>query len=454
MKPLARRDAESLATFLRQKRFRNMMCNRVYACIVRGFLQFLREHGGPPTIPLVKAWLDDRSLHWPLHLVCNNAGIVDRFLRWMDRDRTVPRNPFDQLRRLYGGRLIPIVRALVSNDDRELQRLKPLAPYASFLGLLMREHVERMRSLGYLYQTNERVLLRFDRFLQGRPDLRGEPLRTALEAWRAAKSGPQHLKTVSSVGRQLSKAMQRLNPDVVVPPYDLDADRRARQLQRKPFIYTETQIVRLLETTKSFETTSSPLRAASLHMMILLIYCAGLRIGEVARLTLADVNVKENIIQIRNTKFFKSRILPIAPSVGLALREYLEVRRELGGSSELVSGLFSSDPRGGSYSCGTIRNLLTEALRRAGLKPLRGRVGPRIHDLRHAMVCNRMEAWYREGINPQSRLPYLATYLGHKDINSTLAYLTITEQLMQHANERFRSSNVGVLGSGSGGGRS
>jgi integrase len=67
------------------------------------------------------------------------------------------------------------------------------------------------------------------------------------------------------------------------------------------------------------------------------------------------------------------------------------------------------------------------------------------------MVCNRMEAWYREGINPQSRLPYLATYLGHKDINSTLAYLTITEQLMQHANERFRAANVGVLGSGSGG---
>jgi integrase/recombinase XerD len=59
-----------------------------------------------------------------------------------------------------------------------------LHPNASFLGPLMREHVERMRSLGYLYQANERVLLRFDRFLQGRPDLRGAPLRTVLEAWR------------------------------------------------------------------------------------------------------------------------------------------------------------------------------------------------------------------------------------------------------------------------------
>lgn len=62
------------------------------------------------------------------------------------------------------------------------------------------------------------------------------------------------------------------------------------------------------------------------------------------------------------------------------------------------------------------------------------------------MVCNRMEAWYREGINPQSRLPYLATYLGHKDINSTLVYLTVTQQLMQHASERFRATSVAVLG--------
>ena len=166
MKPLARRDADSLAAFLRQKRLRNRMSTRVYTCIIRGFLRFAREHGGPLTIPLVKAWLDDRMLHWPRHLVCHRASVVDRFLKWMDRGCAAPSNPFDQLRRLYGPRLPSIVRALVNDDPRELQRLRPPAPYASFLGPLMREHVERMRSLGYLYRTNERILLRFDRFLQ------------------------------------------------------------------------------------------------------------------------------------------------------------------------------------------------------------------------------------------------------------------------------------------------
>ena len=107
--------------------------------------------------------------------------------------------------------------------------------------------------------------------------------------------------------------------------------------------------------------------------------------------------------------------------------------------------MFWKDPRGGSYSRGGACNLLVEALRRAGLKPDRGKVGPRIHDLRHAMVCNRMLTWYRDGINPQPWLPHLATYLGHKDINSTLVYLTITQELLQHASERFRVHGAAVL---------
>ena len=445
MKPLARRDAQSLAAFLGQAHFRHRMSTRVYACIIRGFLRFAREHGGSPTIQLVKAWVDDRIPHWPLHLVCHRASVVDRFLKWMDRGRAIPRNPFHQLRQLYGHRLLPIIRALVSDDPKELQRLRPPARYASFLGPIMREHVERMRSLGYRYQTNERVVLRLDRFLQCRPDLRHAPLRTVLDAWGKIDRRPQHRQQVSAIGRLLSKAMHRLDPSVQVLTYDMDADRRARLHHRRPFIYTEEQIGKLYEVTHSFESRRVPLRGASLRMMILLTYCAGLRIGELARLTLADVDLKDNVIRIRDAKFFKSRDLPVAPSVGLALKDYLEVRRKRGGPIDPASGLFWKGPRGEGYACGGIRSLLTAALRRAGLKPLRGRVGPRIHDLRHAMVCNRMEAWYREGINPQSRLPYLATYLGHKDINSTLVYMSITQQLMEHASERFRAANVAVL---------
>src|SRR5260370_40308083 len=87
-----------------------------------------------------------------------------------------------------------------------------------------------------------------------------------------------------------------------------------------------------------------------------------------------------------------------------------------------------------------MRLVLTDVLRRAGVKPTRGAVGPRIHDLRHTMGGHRMRDWYKMGINPQSRLPYLSTYLGHKDIRSTLAYLNIKPELLQEASERYRTN--------------
>lgn len=78
-------------------------------------------------------------------------------------------------------------------------------------------------------------------------------------------------------------------------------------------------------------------------------------------------------------------------------------------------------------------------------------MGPRVHDLRRAFAVNRMLAWYQAGVNPQPHLPYLATYLGHKDINSTLVYLTITQELLQQASERFRVLGARILRASIGG---
>ena len=97
------------------------------------------------------------------------------------------------------------------------------------------------------------------------------------------------------------------------------------------------------------------------------------------------------------------------------------------------------------YSYGTTKQLLVRVLRGAGLKPEQGRRGPRVHDLRHTFVGHRMMQWYRDGVNPQSQLPYLSTYLGHKDIGSTLVYLNITPELLQQASERYRRRNAGAL---------
>lgn len=112
--------------------------------------------------------------------------------------------------------------------------------------------------------------------------------------------------------------------------------------------------------------------------------------------------------------------------------------------------MFWNQQRRRGYSLGVVRIMLTDVLRRAGIKPARGQVGPRIHDLRHSMVSHRMHDWYKAGINPQSRLPYLATYLGHKDIRSTLVYLNITPELLYEASERYRKNGAAILCTGDG----
>ena len=191
----------------------------------------------------------------------------------------------------------------------------------------------------------------------------------------------------------------------------------------------------------------APLRPLSLYTLFILAYCAGLRLSEIVHLDVGDVDINDGTIDIRCTKFFKSRRLPLAATVMGALKSYLDARRAAGAPSKPSAGLFWHQQAAGRYSTVMAGKLMVRVLRRAGLKTGHGKVGPRIHDLRHAFVVNRMLTWYRSGINPQSKLPYLATYLGHKDINSTLIYLTITQELMRHASERFRARGAAVLGS-------
>ena len=164
-----------------------------------------------------------------------------------------------------------------------------------------------------------------------------------------------------------------------------------------------------------------------------------MRIGEIARLTLGDVDMRAGTIAIRETKFFKSRILPLSDSAIDALRTLLEARQRAKVSRSPDAGLFWHDQKNRYYCRASISTHLVAILRMAGLKPAKGKTGPRIHDLRHTFVVHRILEWYRQGVNPQEKLPYLATYLGHRDINSTLVYITVTQDLLHEASERFRA---------------
>lgn len=441
--------------FIRRMNLRNPITIRVYRCILNGFGRFVAEQALDQSISreTIQHWLNDRMRVWPLHLVEHRACLVDRFLDWLVKEGALSNNPFANLRTEYAQRsTAPVVRCLLDpNCNAALEALRPLPKFGSFLGPVMSDHINLMRAMGYRYNTHEEHMLRLDRFIQGRPDLTGQALAVVIREWKNDGSTPQHRYERQTTGRALSKALSRMDPTIGIIPWDERISQEARKRYRRPYIFSEPEICSLLETALSFPSPRTPLRPRMLHMMLVLACCIGLRIGELVRLNLGDVNLEDRVIEIRGTKFFKSRTLPLSNSAESTLRAYLDARKAAGAPTDPSAGLFWHQQPPGRYSRVMAEQLLTKVFRRAGIKPEKGKVGPRVHDLRHAFVCRRMVAWYREGINPQSRLPYLATYLGHKDINSTLVYLTITQELQQLANERFRQYGASTVYAETGG---
>jgi len=445
--------------YVHQLSLRHPITPHVYRSILYAFHRFITMHSRRGCISerVIRKWLKDRASEWPFHLVAQRARVVDRYLDWAVQKGALTENPLAKLRIEYGQRTTaPVVRALLSaNPKVELQALRPSPRFTSFLGPLMREHLALKRAMGHRYNWHERGMLRLDRFLQQRPDLAQQPIKNVIYEWMRAKSSAEHVLQCQKIGRVLSKALARIDPNIKEVPWDRRIQQEAYRHQRKPYILSESEVCRLFQAALNLPSPRSPLRPLSAYTMLVLAYCSGLRLGEIVRLNIGDFDPPSRTIEIRETKFFKTRRLPLSTSATEALISYLRVRKESGAPTEPSAGLFWHwHNRGpGRYSYVMIEHLLIKVFRNAGLKPKTGRTGPRIHDLRHAFVVHRMLAWYRQGINPQAHLPYLATYLGHRDIHSTLVYITVTQELLQRAGERFRQLGAVALQGAVGGGQ-
>jgi len=448
MKSSPKKAPNPVDLFLRTQRFRHKTTRRIYSDLLHAFERVVSGQGAMESLSVstLRQWLLAKCKCWPLHMVFLRARLVERFLEWSQSAGLSCTNPFAELHQRFGKRTTPIVRALVSdNVEAALQKLQPSVRFGSWLGALMQDHVTLMKSLGYRYHVNEGMLLRFDRFLQSHGELSNEPLTTLIEMWSQEDPTPNRLREAWKARRLLSKAMHRIDPSAPILAQGAPLHQLVSRRERQPYVYSDEEINRLLKAALSFPSPRAPLRPLTLYTMLMLAYCAGLRLGEVVSLTLGDLQLQDGTIDIRETKFLKNRRLPLAPGVVADLKHYLTSRQKAGAPMSPSNGLFWNQQRGQSYSRGSAWLLLVQVLRRAGLKPARGRVGPRIHDLRHTMVGHRMRDWYKEGVNVESQLPYLATYLGHKNISSTLVYLSPNQEVLHAASERFRKNSAAAL---------
>ena len=188
--------------------------------------------------------------------------------------------------------------------------------------------------------------------------------------------------------------------------------------------------------------SKSSLHPVAISTLIGLLYSTGLRISEALKLTLEDVDLKRKLLLIRQTKFKKSRWVPISVSTTRSLSFFLEQRQGYGFSTNKSAPVFVNSRKnanGRPYGYETFCHIFLEIIRKEKIRGPMGESGPRVHDLRHSFAVHRLAKWYREGAVISAKLPLLSTYLGHSSLIGTEIYLQATAQLLEEANRRFHN---------------
>jgi integrase/recombinase XerD len=290
------------------------------------------------------------------------------------------------------------------------------------------------RACGYRYAAETATLQRFDRFLckSGCSD---ETLsRELVERWTARQphERPRTHKAKLLVVRQLAMYLRRCGIQAYVPDSKLTPMAR---LDFAPYIFTREQVRRLLESVDNLPfDPRAPERHLVMPELFRVLYGCGLRAGEVLRLSVADVNVDQGVLTVRQGKFRKDRLVPMAPSLTERLRRYADAM-----NLRNPDAVFFPNPAGGRYSLGRLYQFFRRILRKSGI-PHGGRnQGPRLHDLRHTFAVHCLERWYQQGEDLNARLPLLVTYLGHESLRGTQRYLRLTPAVFPDVIARLES---------------
>jgi integrase/recombinase XerD len=213
----------------------------------------------------------------------------------------------------------------------------------------------------------------------------------------------------------------------------------------KPYIYSAEELRRVLDAAETLDVRhpksgrAASIPALTFRTLILLLYGAGLRLGEALALTVDNVDVSASMLVVRNTKFFKTRLLPVGPRLSSALSLYVEKRLALLDRPPSANAFFLRR-RGTAISRYAAERYFRMVRSRAGIRRGDGAYfQPRLHDFRHTFAVHRLVAWYQEGADVQPLLPKLSTYLGHVGLAETQHYLTMTPDLLRKAGRRFES---------------
>ena len=296
------------------------------------------------------------------------------------------------------------------------------------------EYLAVRRALGYKLLLEGRLLRRFVDFAEGSG---ADYITTELAlkwATQPADAQPSQWANRLAMVRRFARYCLPSDPRTVVPPPDLLPQRYRRVA---PHIYSDEQIIRLLNAARQLPSTTG-LRPHTFATLFGLYVATGLRANEALNLVREDVDLVNGVLTIRETKFGKTRYVPLHPSTQRALQRYARFRDRL--CRNPGSPRFFLTDRGTRVTYDTLRWTFVKVSHQIGLRGPDDSYGPRLHEFRHRLAINTLVKWYRRGVDVERHLPALSTYLGHAHITDTQWYLTATPQLLRYALKRVERS--------------
>jgi len=320
--------------------------------------------------------------------------------------------------------------------------------FQSVLATGIEAFLAHKRGLGCDFRGEDLSLRLFDRFLVAQAIRTPEAITPAVvDAFLASR--PRHApRSYNHLRGTLVRLFAWLAAHDRFGASPVRARPRRPGVTRAPFLLDDGMARRLLDVAGQLPDAGGTVgRGATYRVIFTLLYGLGLRVGEVGRLCVDDVDLTRDLLVIRQTKFYKSRLVPFGPRLRVVLTERLVRRRLTAERPSPAVPLFTL--RGGRpINPATISQTFHHLVPQLGLTIPAGTPGPRVHDLRHSFAVGTLLRWYRSGLDPSARLLHLSTVLGHVSPVTTAVYLTITPALLDEASTRFEQWARAALAGG------
>ena len=242
---------------------------------------------------------------------------------------------------------------------------------------------------------------------------------------------PAHWAARLSFVRSFTRYWSAIDPRTEIPPMGLLPYRTKRAT---PYIYSDEEIQQILKAARNLP-PSTGLRPWTYYSFFGLMAVTGMRISEVIHLDRGDVDLDQQLLTVRLTKFSKSRLIPLHPFTVKKLMLYLNRRDQL--YPRPTTARFFLSNQGKPLTDCMVRWTFVRLSRQIGLRKVGDSFGPRIHDLRHRFAVTTLLHWYQTGVDVEQHLPVLSTYLGHAHVTDTYWYLSAIPELLALTKDRL-----------------